>query len=213
MKTNIAIYSVLLVAGTSLGVSTFQQARVNSTEINNQNHWKSNNAIVGDCLENAGIFDTYGYQISFVCEKSPSGGGNIIERSIDLNGDSILESTNGYLLSYGDDDSSLNIPWTMFKALSPSVVSELVLIDVSQIDFENNATYSTASMGGLIDMNNDGLLDAIICLSENFKNPSYYCVLNISTPPAVACESDLNGNGSVEVHDLLQIVSDWGPCE
>ena len=210
MKTNIGIYSVLLVAGTSLGVSTFQQARVNSTEINNQNHWKSNNALVGDCLENAEIFSTYAYQVSYVCENSPSYSSDNLERRIDLNGDSVLENTNGYLLSY---NTGLNIPWTMFKAFSETVISELVLIDVTQINFENNVSYSYANIAALIDMNNDGLLDAIIRLIDNNNGSSYYCVLNISTPPAATCDSDLNGNGSVEVNDLMQIVSDWGPCE
>jgi len=212
MKTTVIIYTALVLVGTAEAISV-QQPRVNNVELYSHHHLKSNNAFVGDCLENAGIFDTYGYEISYVCEKSPFGGGNIIERSIDLNGDSILESTNGYLLSYNYPGSSLNIPWTMFKAFSPTVISELVLIDVSQIDFENNATYSTADMGGLIDMNNDGLLDAIICLSDKNYNPSYYCVLNISTPPAVACASDVNGNGSVEVNDVIQVISDWGSCE
>ena len=49
--------------------------------------------------------------------------------------------------------------------------------------------------------------------SPDYNGTYYWYVENILGSSGVACASDLYGNGSVEVNDLMQVVSDWDTCE
>ena len=56
------------------------------------------------------------------------------------------------------------------------------------------------------DLNTDSFLNVLdIVQISNF-------ILGISTP-TYECAADINGDGSVDVGDLLEVVGSWGPCE
>jgi len=66
-----------------------------------------------------------------------------------------------------------------------------------------------------IDVTGDGLLDAIVVVRmmqmADYVDIPFY-VINTSTPPAVACATDINSDGTTDVSDILALLSGWGPC-
>ncbi len=110
----------------------------------------------------------------------------------------------------GENVGVLNV-YTILD-LDPSV------IDYGEIVFENDFVIKCHA---LVDVTGDELLDAIISFkTDNWDwgpspNPqSYYFYLeNISTPEGVACDTDINNDGSTDVTDMLAIIGEWGPCE
>ena len=122
------------------------------------------------------------------------------------------------------------------------VISGMSICDISQIDYSNivpddgwlDCSLSSVGAIGLHDVTQDGKLDLILQITRLVYpcgtgspvlygcdgtgaspdyNGTYYCyVENILESSGVACASDLNGDGAVEVNDLMQVVSDWGAC-
>jgi hypothetical protein len=39
-----------------------------------------------------------------------------------------------------------------------------------------------------------------------------FYVPNISTPPGVACATDVNNDGNTDTSDILALLAGWGPC-
>ena len=67
-----------------------------------------------------------------------------------------------------------------------------------------------------IDVTGDGLLDAIIVArvwdDDGNQTEVLFYVINTSTPPVVACETDINHDGMTDVTDMLAIIGAWGSC-
>jgi hypothetical protein len=77
--------------------------------------------------------------------------------------------------------------------------------------------YTPIYLSDFIDVTGDGLLDAIIVArvwdndQTNQTEVPFY-VINTSTPPVVACETDINHDGMTDVTDMLAIIGAWGSC-
>jgi hypothetical protein len=86
---------------------------------------------------------------------------------------------------------------------------------------ENSVASTNIKCLGYYDVTQDGKADAIIQIRRNGMiwdggdyQGRYLCYLeNLSESSGAVCASDLNGDGSVEVNDVIQVISDWGPCE
>jgi len=62
------------------------------------------------------------------------------------------------------------------------------------------------------DFNTDGLSDLVtINLDENAPDGGSVTVL-LNDPPSPPCEGDFNGDGFVNIVDLLEMFMNWGPC-
>ena len=218
MKKTVTIYSLFLVAGTAMAVSTMQQPRVDRHSMSSHQQWDHQRASGDVVCEDAGIFSNYAYEleVNSSCTLTP---GYYWEDRIrprvfylDIDEDGALDSISGEA-SYNKDEKHGNTyrQLHIIRADSATSFSASVLLDPSTITYEDldfNDIYRI-SLSSLVDMNGDGLLDAILAVSGQ----RYFCAINISTPPTANCTSDVNGDGSVEVNDILQVVSDWGPCE
>ncbi len=90
---------------------------------------------------------------------------------------------------------------------------QILNLDPSVMSYEipPQGTSFKLELVGFFDMTRDGLPDAIVQLSGGGN--TYFYIENISEPPAVACATDINNDGSTNVDDLLALVGNWGPCE
>jgi hypothetical protein len=75
------------------------------------------------------------------------------------------------------------------------------------LQLQNSAGGGGSSWWRPADVNGDGFPDLINSHSDGID------VLINALGPGYACAADLTGDGSVEVNDLLFVVSEWGPCE
>jgi hypothetical protein len=168
--------------------------------------------------ENAGIFSNIAKPIALNC-----GPFNFFEfdqngHYLDLDGDGVTEKMMGQsYTNYYMGQGFSNIT-ALLEIDSPASFSMLTLLDVSPdaLTYEDNPDFTgdySSRCIGYIDVTGDDLPDALIGVMIGQGPLSYYYVENISTPKVIACVSDLNNDGAVEVNDLMQIISDWGPCE
>jgi hypothetical protein len=71
-----------------------------------------------------------------------------------------------------------------------------------------------------LDVTDDGRPDAIIEMryetecNQEFEvwEIQYFYIENMLPPPAAACTTDVNSDGSTNVNDLLEVVANWGAC-
>jgi hypothetical protein len=102
----------------------------------------------------------------------------------------------------------------------PKIIAESFLnVNPDLMQYDGVTGYIHAAwLRAYVDVTNDGKPDAILLVQTSTTECSwdtenhFFYVENISEWPA-ACASDLNSDGTVEVNDLMQIISNWGPCE
>ena len=188
-----------------------------------------------EVCEPHGIFDTVAYPLSIECggfatagaamshwPHYPNGAAMLAQYiKIDLDGDGLEETitampvhktmdpwqnTDGKFIASGDGFGTLQI--NDLLGLDPAVMTYVDL------------TIPPADMADIwvtdfIDVTGDGLLDAIVVVRmmqiADYVDIPFY-VINTSTPPAVACATDVNNDGATNVNDMLAIISAWGPC-
>ena len=172
---------------------------------------------VNEC-ENAGIFSNIAKQIFLNCGPFNFWAFDQNGHYLDLDGDGVTEKMLGQSYTNYSEGGGFNNITVLLEIDSPQSFSMLTLLDISPdaLTYEDNPDftggYSIRSIG-YIDVTGDDLPDALIHVTTGQGPSRYYYVENISTPKGIACASDLNNDGAVEVNDLMQIISDWGPCE
>ena len=145
---------------------------------------------------------------------------------IDLNGDGRAESLYGITYSWAYWEDPMDGCGCIREGGTDTRVarggSKVGTIELSALInlHPDSMTYENFSVGefyyiecrALFDVTGDGLVDAII-YAESDGNSGWFYAENISEPPAVACATDINNDGSTNVSDLLMVVGNWGPCE
>ncbi len=121
------------------------------------------------------------------------------------------ESNNkGLVYLSGVDNVSIKL--SLLLDLNPAV------INYEGLEYDDNQ-YIAIQLASLFDITGDGLPDAVIQIDAYLSNEPgdsvryFYYVENISTPPAVACATDVNSDGETDTADILALLSGWGPCE
>ena len=61
------------------------------------------------------------------------------------------------------------------------------------------------------DFNGDGLPDLVTVNQDESPNGGSVAVL-LNNPPSPPCAADFNGDGYVNVIDMLDLIAHWGPC-
>ena len=134
------------------------------------------------------------------------------------------------LESYWFDEVQFNTPQNKLIAVANTEygnINAISCLDLNNIDFSNvipNDGYdgwTSISFITLFDVTADGRPDAIFRIERNGnlwngENPNgrWICfVENISESGDLVCKSDLDGDQVVEIDDLIQVISDWGPCK
>jgi hypothetical protein len=77
------------------------------------------------------------------------------------------------------------------------------------VAFSVNANPNFVSNG---DFNNDGLPD-LVTVNEDEGGSGGSVTVLLNNPPAGACPGDFNGDGFVNIVDLLVLLGSWGPCD
>ena len=179
---------------------------------------------VPEC-EDAGVFSDIAQAIELSCKPMNSSlYGYEGQESIDLDGDGVVERKIGHVNSYFEPDGPVgpkeynsfsmliyadDSPAFLVKTLLNAHPDNLTYIGL-QGDFDNG--YSINALG-YIDVTGDGLPDSLLKVSIPGSPLQFFYVENISPPPAAACATDINNDGSTNVTDLLALVGNWGPCE
>lgn len=171
----------------------------------------------------AGIFANVAQPLEFTCgdlsQYFPSGGGAQLEMLyMDLNGDGAPEQVIGESWAYGMgggmSDSSASRLFSKGETIGTFGLTTLLDVhpdNLNYIDISFGDQWDISSYGYL-EVTGDGLVDAILKVN-NYPEPSqFYYVENISFKEGVACASDSNSDGVVDVTDLLAVVSEWGAC-
>ena len=219
MKKTVTIYSLFLLAGTAMAVSTMQQPRVDRHSMSSHQQWGDQRASGDVVCEDAGIFSNYAYEleVNSSCTLTNYYYEDRIRPRVlhlDIDEDGALDSISGEA-SYNKDEKHGNTyrQLHIIRADSATSFSASVLLDPSTITYEglDFNDIARSALSSLVDMNGDGLLDAILAVKAGGQR--YFCAINISPPPTANCTSDVNGDGSVGVNDILQVVGNWGPCE
>ena len=168
------------------------------------------------------MFSSIAYPLSVECENP-----NLaiifdhFFNKIDLNGDNVEEMIIEYS-AFGSGELPTDRHGSFMKmgSINGSVkVSELIDLNPSSIAYSGVQFCEdiTCRLKSFLDVTGDGLPDAIVYVSSYGLNggchSGYHYVENISIPPAAACASDINNDGSTNVNDLLAVVGNWGPCE
>ena len=218
--------STTLVAG---GTAITSQQDVRNNVIAHQRPYQEHRASSRgtDCPPVATpIFDNVAHML-FV-ENPDCGIGYLAD--IDVDGDGIPETANGWWQSYDYDgwckeyrrSFSINKKHRYVPGSNPPEVVIESYLDLNP----DSMTYEGVDLlyefwiehEGYLDVTNDGKPDAIIraniqieCSGEWVYN-YYFYVENISEWTA-ACATDINNDGSTNVTDLLAVVGNWGPCE
>ena len=78
--------------------------------------------------------------------------------------------------------------------------------DVDLTDFDS---FMLVYVGPRRDCNNNGVIDLIDILDGTLADANGNGIPDSCEP---TCESDVNGNGAVDVDDLLSVISQWGAC-
>ena len=180
-----------------------------------------------------GFFDNVAYPLTIACQDGPTAwpgngpagggcydwGGYYEYIKIDLNGDNAPETI---MRKSCAGEMEFNNGRVLVGGESTGTVQMLDLLNIHP----NAMTYtdytwdelSTIRLGGFFDVTGDGLLDAIIFIGG--CDPAAPCdplgvfyVPNISTPPGVACATDVNDDGTTDTSDILAIIAGWGPCQ
>ena len=219
--------STTLVAG-GTAITSQQDVRNNmTTQRSHQEHRAASTH--GDCVTvETTIFADIAYELQVAngsCYFRYSSGGSFLPDA-DIDGDGHLESST----AFGSVDPAMpddiyfgqSVRVRMRDTNPPEIISEGFLsldpidLEYNGVDFSKITSRYSMRHIGYLDVNEDGKPDALVELmfDEWGPNQEYkiFYVENISEWPA-ACASDLNSDGSVEVNDLMQIISDWGPCE
>ncbi|MDP6379303.1 MAG: hypothetical protein QF885_06620, partial [Candidatus Thalassarchaeaceae archaeon] len=180
-----------------------------------------------------GFFDNVAYPLTISCQDGPTawpasdlaGAGCMGAEmgfyeyiKIDLNGDNAPETImSKSCLSEWENNRGR----VLVAGKNPGTVDMLDLINIHP-DAMIYTDYTWDGMTQIylldfLDVTGDGLPDAII--SIGWCDPTMPCdpvgvfyVTNISTPPGVACASDVNSDGTTDVNDILALISGWGPC-
>ena len=150
----------------------------------------------------------------------------------DVDGDGVLERSGGFCerldwmgkCDWYEEGEVQDIKTQYVPGSNPPVVVTASFLDlnpdsmtyegVDSDDFQYE--YQIYNLGYL-DVTNDGKPDAIIWtnIGTGCNGPyvtQHFYVENISEWTS-ACATDVNGDGSTNVNDLLAVVGNWGPCE
>jgi len=175
-----------------------------------------------------GFFDNVAYPLTISCQDGPTAwpsqsgpGGCDINMfgdyiKIDLNGDNAPETIMSKSCA---NEMQSNKGRVMVGGESTGTVQMLDLLDIHP----DAMTYTDYTWDGMmpfyiidfLDVTGDGLPDAIIQLGKWCDAPQtcdFFYVTNISTPPGVACATDVNSDGTTDVSDMLALIAGWGPC-
>jgi hypothetical protein len=114
----------------------------------------------------------------------------------------------------GDGDPDLAVVAEDLQ-IGPAVqVFENRLDGGETLEFDDPVAFSVAANPNFVsngDFNGDGLSD-LVTVNEQEDNSGSVTVL-LNQPPPLDCPGDLNGDGYVNVLDMLSLLALWGPCE
>jgi hypothetical protein len=183
-----------------------------------------------ECYAEVSIFDTVAHPL--VVNSDETCYWHIADADVD--GDGILDTNLGYISRWCDEcENGSCVSYSTYGMTSTLVtvvgstppeinISTYLNMDSSVIDYGfSDLPYGFELMHmGNLDVTGDGKPDAIIKAivdwedtCQGYDQESYYFyVENISQWP-VACETDINNDGSTNTNDLLAVVGNWGPCE
>ena len=172
-----------------------------------------------------GFFGNVAYPLTIACQDGPTAWPNTYDGiaaggyrdKLDLNGDNVPETIMAYSLVTDWQHTSGRI------LVAGKITGAVEMLDLLNIH-PDVMTYTDFSWDGMtqislidfLDVTGDGLLDAIIIIGADPAVPDplgVFYVPNISTPPGVACATDVNDDGNTDTSDILAIIAGWGPCE
>jgi hypothetical protein len=81
-------------------------------------------------------------------------------------------------------------------------------------DFDDPVAFSVDADPNFVsnaDFNADGLSDLVTVNEDQDETGGSVTVL-LNNPPGLECPGDFNGDGYVNIVDLLQLLGSWGPC-
>jgi hypothetical protein len=181
-----------------------------------------------------GFFDNVAYPLTISCQDGPTDWPNVdsmitcsgygVSIKVDLNGDNAPETI--VQRSCWTDSSTDNKGRVIVAGESTGTVEMLNLLDLdpttlTYTDHFPNPGPITYMIIDFLDVTGDGLPDAIIGIGcyqgaggdgNGGMCESVYYVTNISTPPGVACATDVNNDDVTDTADILAILAGWGPC-
>jgi len=208
--------SMTLIAG---GVAMTSQQDTRSNLLTNQQiiQPEDTRLLGSDCQwVETPIFDTVAHPLINATGCTFGGMG---ATKIDLDGDGIPEGIGDNSMITYSADLLRDLPAKKVSYVAnsnpPEIRSEIFIsVNPKYLTYEEalRGTIQSAWVSGWLDVTNDGKPDAIVLTNDGENVSRWWYVENISEWPA-ACASDLNSDGTVEVNDLMQIISDWGPCE
>ncbi len=167
-----------------------------------------------------GFFDNVAYPLTIGCQDGPTTWSTFFhEYLVDLNGDNAPETITSFPSVGGwEGDTQGSV---MVRGKNPGTVDMLNLLNIhpdamTYTDYTWDET-SPIRIISFFDVTGDGLVDAIIMFGG--CDPAAPCdplavfyVPNISTPPGIACATDINNDDVTDTSDLLALIAGWGPC-
>jgi len=133
MKKTATIYSLFLVAGTAMAVSTMQQPRVERHQITNNQLWQNQRAIGDDACEDAGIFSNDAYPLTQSCSNAIYLGAINPSVPLDIDGDGVRDSIAGRAYY---DKLMFNEIMTLLQKDGAASFRAVTLLDLESITYE-----------------------------------------------------------------------------
>ena len=218
MKVATGMMFVTVLIGGGAAVTPQQGARIEVTTHQRPHHAQrtTSRAIGGGCPSGIPVFDNVAHPIVMpACDE-------YVPWLLDVDGDGNPEDAD-YVSANSWEGSSPGVRTYHIRGSNPPELVSEIYLDVSPdfIQYEGMEelfavaeSYSIQTTG-FMDVTNDGKPEAIVTVGIATANDNFYgsfYIENISEWPA-KCATDINDDGTVNVTDLLSVMSTWGPCE